>query len=102
MKRCKGLWCALLVAVCGALGVSARAQNSGSLGRNPRVVSATGPESFTLRVVASGFESPWELAWGPDGFLWITERVGKRVTRVNPSDGSRHVAVTIACLSNVI
>jgi hypothetical protein len=27
--------------------------------------------------------------------LWITERIGKRVTRVNPTDGSRTVAVTI-------
>jgi PQQ-dependent dehydrogenase (s-GDH family) len=95
MNSSKGRWCALLVIMCGALGGSVLGQNSGALNRNPRVVSANGPESFTSRVVASGFESPWELAWGPDGFLWITERVGKRVTRVNPSDGSRHVAVTI-------
>ena len=38
---------------------------------------------------------PWEVTWGPDGFLWITERVGKRITRVNPADGSKTVAVTI-------
>ena len=53
------------------------------------------PEKFTTRVVASGFEDPWEVTWGPDGYLWITERVGKRVVRVNPADGSRKVAVTI-------
>ena len=47
------------------------------------------------RVVTGNLADPWEVTWGPDGFLWITERVGKRVTRVNPADGSRTVAVTI-------
>ena len=62
---------------------------------NPRAVWSDPPEAFAMRVVASGFEDPWEVTWGPDGYLWITERVGKRVVRVDPSDGSRHVAVTI-------
>jgi PQQ-dependent dehydrogenase (s-GDH family) len=35
------------------------------------------------------------VSWGPDGFLWITERAGKQITRVSPTDGSRTVAVTI-------
>ncbi len=62
---------------------------------NPRAVWSEPPEQFTTRVVATGFEDPYEVAWGPDGYLWITERVGKRVVRVNPADGSRKVAVTI-------
>jgi PQQ-dependent dehydrogenase (s-GDH family) len=62
---------------------------------NPRVVTVLGPESFVSRVVTADLAGPWEVAWGPDGFLWITERVGKRVIRVNPVDGSRTVAVTI-------
>ena len=49
---------------------------------NPRTVWSDPPETFTARVVASGFEDPWEVTWGPDGFLWITERIGKRVVRV--------------------
>src|SRR5262245_54118071 len=89
MKERKAVWFGVLVTVC-ALGGYLLGQGE----RNPRVVLSTGPESFTTRVVASGFESPWEVVWGPDGFLWITERVGKRVTRVDPN-GSRHVAVTI-------
>jgi PQQ-dependent dehydrogenase (s-GDH family) len=63
--------------------------------KNPRVVAVQGPERFVSRVVTDNLAGPWEVAWGPDGFLWITERVGKRVTRVNPTDGSRTVAVTI-------
>ena len=62
---------------------------------NPRAVWSEPPEAFTTRVVATGFEDPWEVTWGPDGFLWITERVGKRVVRVNPADGSRKVAVSV-------
>jgi PQQ-dependent dehydrogenase (s-GDH family) len=57
--------------------------------------SATGPESFTMRVVATGFASPWEIAWGPDGYLWVTERTGYRITRVNPANGAKTVAVSI-------
>jgi PQQ-dependent dehydrogenase (s-GDH family) len=53
------------------------------------------PEAHNPRVVTGDLAGPWEVSWGPDGFLWITERAGKRVTRVNPADGSRTVAVTI-------
>jgi PQQ-dependent dehydrogenase (s-GDH family) len=48
-----------------------------------------GTDRFASRVVVSGLASPWEVAWGPDGHLWITEREGQRVVRVNPVDGSR-------------
>jgi PQQ-dependent dehydrogenase (s-GDH family) len=56
---------------------------------------AAGRERFDMRVVATGFDAPWEIAWGPDQQLWVTERRGKRVLRVNPADGSRSVTVTI-------
>jgi PQQ-dependent dehydrogenase (s-GDH family) len=51
--------------------------------------------AFTTRVLATGLEGPWEMAWGPDGRLWVTERTGKRVTRINPADGSKAVVLTI-------
>jgi PQQ-dependent dehydrogenase (s-GDH family) len=62
---------------------------------NPRAVWAEPAEAFTTRVVATGLEDPWEVAWGPDDFLWVTERVGKRVVRIDPATGARKVAVTI-------
>ncbi|MDQ4032094.1 MAG: PQQ-dependent sugar dehydrogenase [Actinomycetota bacterium] len=52
-------------------------------------------ESFAFRVLATGLVDPWELIWGPDGFLWVTEKSGKRVVRVNPSDGSKTTVITI-------
>src|SRR5436190_2222775 len=67
------------------------------------VISAqNGPDSvtrgmkrFDKKVVVSGLAGPWELAWGPDNMLWVTERTGKRVTRIDPTTGDRTVAITI-------
>lgn len=56
---------------------------------------AKAPERFTVRVVAGGFASPWEIAWGADGQLWVTERESFRVVQVNPADGARRVLLTI-------
>jgi PQQ-dependent dehydrogenase (s-GDH family) len=64
--------------------------------------SQDGPESvlrgtkiFKKSVVVSGLEGPWEITWGPDGMIWTTERTGKRVTRVHPTNGETRVAITI-------
>jgi PQQ-dependent dehydrogenase (s-GDH family) len=89
-----------IVRNCGAaaaLGIAlpAVAQVAAGPGVNPRAVWSEPPEVFETRVVATGFGDPWEVTWGPDDRLWITERTGKRVVRVDPADGSRKVAVTI-------
>lgn len=55
----------------------------------------SGPERFVMRVVASDLQGPWQMLNGPDGRIWVTERVGKRITRINPVDGSKSTAVTI-------
>lgn len=78
-----------------AFGPLAFAQVAPGPNVNPRAVWSNPPERFTSRVVASGFEDPWEVTYGPDGWLWITERVGKRVVRVDPANGTRKVAITI-------
>jgi PQQ-dependent dehydrogenase (s-GDH family) len=66
------------------------------------VIAQDGPETvvrgtkqFRQREVVTGLAGPFELTWGPDNMLWVTERTGKRITRVNPSTGERTVAVTI-------
>jgi len=84
-----------VAALLWTLGPLAVAQVAPGPNVNPRTVWSNPPEAFTSRVVASGFEDPWEVTYGPDGWLWITERVGKRVVRVDPSDGTRKVAITI-------
>jgi glucose/arabinose dehydrogenase len=38
--------------------------------------------------VTTGLDGPWELAWGPDDHLWLTELRGV-VSRINPTTGER-------------
>src|SRR5687768_13253827 len=87
--------CAVYAVVALSPAGTADAQLAPGPTANPRAAWSVPAETFRSRVVASGFEDPWEVAWGPDGFLWITERVGKRVVRVDPASGERKVAVTI-------
>lgn len=54
-----------------------------------------GTKQFSEKVLVSGLEGPWELTWGPDNMLWVTERTGKRITRVDPKSGTKKVAATI-------
>lgn len=42
---------------------------------------------LAVDVVATNLDTVWELVWGPDGFIWMTER-GGRISRVNPQSGA--------------
>jgi PQQ-dependent dehydrogenase (s-GDH family) len=63
--------------------------------KHPRRDAGVSPP-FVFREVTSGLYAPHEITWGPDGYLWVTERVGRRVLRVNPMNGTRVSALTIA------
>ncbi|PRQ10013.1 glucose/sorbosone family PQQ-dependent dehydrogenase [Enhygromyxa salina] len=52
-------------------------------------------ESFSGRVLTTGLEAPWELSFGPDDMLWVTEREGRRITRIDPATGEMTEAITI-------
>ncbi len=56
----------------------------------------TGAVPFDQTVLVSGLQAPWEITWGPDDMLWLTERIAGRITRVDPSDGSTRTAIEIA------
>jgi aldose sugar dehydrogenase len=43
-------------------------------------IGATIADTSTL---VSNLDTPWEILWGPDEHIWITERNGK-VSRLNP------------------
>lgn len=61
----------------------------------PSSPSGQSPDGFAVRPIVQQLESPLEVIYGPDGFLWITERIGKRVSRINPTTGEQRVAITI-------
>jgi PQQ-dependent dehydrogenase (s-GDH family) len=67
-----------------------------------RISAQDGPDSvvrgtkqFRESVLISGLAGPWEITRGPDNMLWVTERTGKRVIRIDPASGNRSVAITI-------
>lgn len=47
-----------------------------------------GSDSVLTETVAKGFDTIWELAWGSDNSLWVTERPGI-ISRVNPTTGAK-------------
>ncbi|MDT5025204.1 MAG: aldose sugar dehydrogenase, partial [Micromonosporaceae bacterium] len=53
------------------------------------------PPRFSMRVLATGLANPWEVTWGPDSMLWITEKATGRVTRMSPSDGMSSTALVL-------
>ena len=59
----------------------------------------TGTQQFDMKVLTTGLKGPWEITWGPDNYLWVTERTGGRIDRINPADGSKTVAIDIAEVS---
>ena len=45
-----------------------------------------GTATVTASALTTNLSHVWELVWGPDNFLWMTER-GGRISRVNPANG---------------
>lgn len=47
-----------------------------------------------VSVVADSLIVPWELVWGPDDWLWVTEERGT-VYRINPASGEKRVLLQL-------
>src|SRR5215475_11897160 len=45
------------------------------------------PVDISDTVLTSNLNFPWEILWGPDNFIWMTER-GGTVSRVDPNTGA--------------
>ena len=43
---------------------------------------------FEATVVTSGLDTPWDMIWGPDSMIWVSER-GGRISRIDPRSGRR-------------
>ncbi len=66
---------------------------SGDDKKNP----ASPPGSAVIKdsTLVQGLNYPWEILWGPDNFIWMTER-GGRISRVNPVTGAVIPLLSIA------
>lgn len=74
------------------LALAAFVISCGSTEDTPNFPTAVGIES---RIAATGLAHPWELIWGPDNWIWFTERKGT-IGRLNPESGEVQRLHTIA------
>lgn len=59
-------------------------------------------EPFTKRVVATGFNSAWEVVYGPNDSLWVTENKDYRVQRVHIANGNKTQLIDIKATDGAI
>ena len=63
--------------------------------------SSEEPQNDPVRVVKNGLNHPWEILWGKDDHIWMTEREGK-ISKVDPGTGNILFSASIAdVVSNV-
>jgi PQQ-dependent dehydrogenase (s-GDH family) len=55
-----------------------------------------------MRVVNPSYQlnSAWELIWGPDDSLWVTENNAYLVSKINPADGGKTQILDISALKD--
>jgi len=54
-----------------------------------------GTTSVSVDTVASGLDIPWEISWGSDNHLWVTERKGI-VSRINPQTKQKTMLLNLS------
>jgi trimeric autotransporter adhesin len=50
----------------------------------------------TVLSPANVLADPWEVTYGPDNYLWITEAKGYKVNRINPVTGAKQVVLDVS------
>src|SRR5690606_19659190 len=50
---------------------------------------------LSVSLVADSLFVPWELVWGPDDWIWVTERPGT-ISRINPVTGEKRELLRLA------
>ena len=52
-------------------------------------------QNLITKTIASNLDTPWEILWGPDNYIWVSERLGK-ISRINPNTGEISEVILIA------
>jgi aldose sugar dehydrogenase len=76
------------------LSLSVSCTQCQNMGNRPNNLPGPGSVAIKDSVLVQGLNYPWEILWGPDNFIWMTERGGK-ISRVNPTTGSVKLVYTI-------
>ena len=71
--------------LCALLAIAVACNKEESSNNNPDPGDDWPTDS--IRVVKSGLNFPWEILWGKDNFIWMTERNGK-ISKVDPKNGN--------------
>jgi len=72
------------------------------LGTPAVAIAATYPALSVQRVVASGLETPWGLAFLPDGSALVSERDTGEIKRIDPSGRAGSNVTTIGRIKGVV
>ena len=57
-------------------------------------------ENFDTVTLVERLSDPWELTWGPDNYLWVTESRGYTIRRVHPTTGANVKILDLTPLRN--
>ena len=80
MKSAKVIWISLLLLI----GFVEKSQSQIFIGTTEIDTSS----------IVTGIDTPWEILWGPDDHIWLTERSGT-ISRLNPESGELTELITI-------
>ncbi|MDS4039457.1 PQQ-dependent sugar dehydrogenase [Citrobacter amalonaticus] len=73
--------------VCGSTHASTLLSKDGS--------APVAAEPFKTSVLINGLDAPWDMVWGPDNWLWVTERKASSIDRINPQTGEKQITITL-------
>lgn len=76
------------------LGISLACKKSSNNKPGPPEEDPDWPTDKVRVVLDDGISRPWEVLWGPDNHIWMTER-GGRISRVNPKTGELKPLLTL-------
>ena len=62
------------------------------------ITSFSQGEPFAKRTVITGLNSPWEITYGPNDSLWVTENFNYLVKRIKVSNGSSTTLLNLSTL----
>lgn len=86
---------AILFALCSLfLAYCTTVKNTGSLSKEPEEYLQLSHTTLGITTIADQIAIPWEIAWGPDNWIWYSEQAGK-VWKVNPETGEKKHLLTI-------